>query len=150
MIALRDSTFSALVLILFSSPSFGSQKAEAQHGVKSEHDSVFPGAYDLPLPTRAQLQISARTGRELSTPEAAHAAGYRRIAPPSIPDLNPVVGEHWINQRYLRVSALAPERPAYLIFYPLNGEQTPVGLAYGMAQPTGAPPPLGFEGEFDK
>ncbi len=60
-------------------------------------------------------------------------------------------GEHWINERYLRTSELHLARPAYLMFYPIGSDssQTLVGVAYGIAQLSGASPPEGFTGEHE-
>jgi hypothetical protein len=63
-----------------------------------------------------------------------------------------MVGEHWINERHLRVTSLDPSRPAYVMYYPLPGrehEQVLVGTAYGMVQPWGADAPDGFAGTHD-
>ena len=62
------------------------------------------------------------------------------------------MGEHWINERNLGVRFLDLERPAYLMFYPLDdsGELTLVGTAYGRVQPAGEPVPEGFAGSDDR
>ena len=150
--AARASKLLVGVLLLSGPPGFGSQAAEAQESTLPPNSRVLANASDLPERARAQLEITAQVARELSTPQAARAAGYRRLAPASLPDLNPLAGEHWINQRYLRVSALDPAQPAYLMFYSFDSlnSRTLVGLAYGMAQAAGVPPPDGFDGDLDR
>lgn len=102
---------------------------------------------------RAQLDAARAAGLRLGSIRAAERAGYRRIAPRSITDLTPFMGEHWLNARLLRSPTVRMTRPAYLMFYPLPSnteEPTLVGLAYGILQPTGAPVPDGFAGPLDR
>ncbi len=62
-----------------------------------------------------------------------------------------MVGEHWINERYLRTPSLDVVHPAYLMFYPFGvDEYRLVGTAYGLVQPTGAAAPDGFTGDSDR
>lgn len=90
--------------------------------------------------------------RRLATPEAAEQVGYHRIAPPSLTDLNPFAGEHWIQERYNRTDTLDLSRPAYLMFYPRIGPDslTLVGVGYTVALPADSAPPVGFTGDADR
>ena len=101
---------------------------------------------------RAQLDSAVAVALELASPMAARRAGFHRIAPPSVPDLSPLMGEHWINERNLRGESLDLTRPAYLMFYPLGNtpEQTLVGTAYGTVQLPEAQLPAGFAGNDDE
>lgn len=101
---------------------------------------------------RAQLDSAIAVALELASPLAARRAGFHRIAPPSVPDLSPLMGEHWINERNLGGESLDLTRPAYLMFYPLGNtpEQTLVGTAYGTVQLPEAQLPAGFAGNDDE
>lgn len=101
---------------------------------------------------RAQLDSAVAVALELASPLAARRAGFHRIAPSSVSDLNPLMGEHWINERNLRGELLDLTRPAYLMFYPLGSspEQTLVGTAYGTVQLPEAQLPDGFAGNEDE
>jgi hypothetical protein len=85
----------------------------------------------------------------VAQPIDAHHLGFHRIAHRGLKDLNPFVGEHWINERNLYGDSLDPARPAYIMFYPVLRDSTPVGFAYGLAQRSGSPPPEGFAGDRD-
>ncbi len=107
----------------------------------------------MPASAAGPLQSEAmRAARRVATPEAARAAGYHRIAPPAVRhNLNALVGEHWINQRYLRAQPIDPSRPAFLMFYPLGGQERLIGLAYGVVQDTSAALPerlAGYPGHW--
>ena len=105
-----------------------------------------------PQPTQqsveAQLDSAARIVHSLRDTLAARLKGYRRIAPPSLTDLNPMAGEHWINPRFNRTRALDLARPAYLMYYPFIGDDslTLVGVGYTVAQPADSDPPIAFAG----
>ena len=101
---------------------------------------------------RAQLDSAIAVALRLASPLAARRAGFHRIAPPSVPDLSPLMGEHWINERNLRGESLDLTRPAYLMFYPLGNspEPTLVGTAYGTVQLPEARLPDGFAGNEDE
>ncbi len=104
----------------------------------------------LSAAARSQLEAAERAASRLGTRRAALAAGYRRLVPRAIgSDVNPVVGEHWINERHLRMAELDPARPAFLMFYPLPGGERLVGVAYAMTQLSGAAAPEGFDGPSD-
>ena len=111
-----------------------------------------PGLAALSRDATRELDIAEETARRLSTPESASRAGFHRIAPARIPDLIPFMGEHWINEQNLRVDSFDLQRPAYLMFYPLDdsGEQTLVGTAYGISRRTTDPWPKGFTGDADR
>ncbi len=98
-----------------------------------------------------QLSQVADIGRSLGTTWDAARLGFRRIAPPSMNDLNPLVGEHWIHIPNLRSGAFDLTRPAYAMYYPVRGieEWQLVGVAYATAAPTGTPVPEGFDGAND-
>jgi hypothetical protein len=82
--------------------------------------------------------------RLFATPDSARLRGYTRLRPLSrVPALNPFVGEHWIKERWLRLVSLDPERPAYLMYYPIGGTEQLVGFGYAFVQPSEAPPPPG-------
>jgi len=82
-----------------------------------------------------------------AVPDSALRRSYIRLRPiRRVPGLNPFVGEHWFNPRWLRLPALDPERPAYLMYYPIGGSERLVGVGYAFNQASGAAPPPGFAG----
>lgn len=98
------------------------------------------------------LDSARRVAAALADTGAALRGGYRRIAPRSLTDLNPLVGEHWINERYNRSTVLDVAHPAYLMYYPLPGREGPtlVGVGYTVAQPAASPPPTALFGPGDR
>lgn len=92
--------------------------------------------------------------RQVRTAAAAFAStdsalrrSYIQLRPVRrIPGLNPFVGEHWFNPRWLRLTQLDPGKPAYLMYYPIEGSERLVGVGYAFSQPSGAPPPSDFAG----
>lgn len=109
-------------------------------------------AQHTPSPTNVQLDSAATITQQLSDTLTARQNGYHRIAPPRLTDLNPLAGEHWINERYNRSQVLDLARPAYLMYYPFIGEDslTLIGIGYTVAQPAGSDPPAGFAGDRDR
>lgn len=101
---------------------------------------------------RAQLDSAASAARRVARTEDAARAGYHRIARLPITDLNPFVGEHWIDERRNRSRELDLAHPAYLMYYPRLGPDslTLVGVGYTVAQPASAEPPAGFAGDGDR
>lgn len=80
-----------------------------------------------------------------ATPDTARLQNFIRLRPLSrVPGLNPFVGEHWFRPSWLRLPALDLKRPAYLMFYPIDGVERLVGVGYAFNQPSGAPPPSDF------
>ncbi|MGI9179217.1 MAG: hypothetical protein ACR2H9_01705 [Longimicrobiaceae bacterium] len=100
---------------------------------------------ELTPKAREQLAASQRAVAPLGTPEAARAAGYR----PMFGQL-PTMGEHWVNMEIFERGGFDVERPSTLIFSPVEGKPTLVGVAYGFRIPTGAPMPEGFDGDADR
>ncbi len=114
--------------------------------------ALVPGLFAQDVSLRRQLDSAAVVASSLATPEAAERAGYHRIAPPSLTDLNPFAGEHWIQERYNRTRTLDLAHPAYLMYYPHIGPDSLllVGVGYTVALPAGESPPPGFDSEEDR
>jgi hypothetical protein len=110
----------------------------AQHAAHTDIDR-------LTVRAREQLAAAERAVAPLATPEAAHAAGYR----PMFGQL-PTMGEHWVNLALFEAGGFDVERPSTLIFSPVQGEPTLVGVAYAFRVPVGDPMPEGFDGDADR
>lgn len=127
---------------LFLSAVAALSGAAAAAPLSAQHDHPAPFA-------AAQLDAARRFSLSVAKPIDAHRLGFHRIAHRGIKDLNPFVGEHWINEWNLYGDSLDPARPAYIMFYPVLPDSAPIGFAYGVAQRSGSPPPDGFAGEAD-
>jgi hypothetical protein len=93
---------------------------------------------------RAQLDAARRATAVVATPEAARAAGYR----PMFGHV-PLQGEHYVRVDRVLADTFDVERPSVLMFAPVRGTPTLVGVAYAYLRPTDAPPPAGFDGAGD-
>ena len=100
-------------------------------------DSLTPAA-------RAQLDAARRATAALATPEAARAAGFR----PMFGHV-PLQGEHYVRADRVLADTFDVERPSVLMFAPVDGKPTLVGVAYAFLHPAGAAPPAGFAGAGD-
>jgi len=98
-----------------------------------------------------QLAGARRAAASLTDATRARSRGYVRLRPTGRrPALNPVAGEHWLNHRHVQVTGLTLDRPAYLMYYPIDGAERLVGMGYAIIQGSGAPAPGGFEGDADE
>jgi hypothetical protein len=61
----------------------------------------------------------------------------------------PLQGEHYVRVDLVMNGAFDLERPSVLMFSPVRGVPTLVGVAYAFMHPAGAPPPAGFDGAGD-
>jgi hypothetical protein len=95
----------------------------------------------LTAAARAQLDAARRATAPFATPEAARAAGYR----PMFGHV-PLQGEHYVRVDRVLADTFDVERPSVLLFAPVEGRPTLVGVAYAFLHPTGAQPPAGFDG----
>lgn len=113
---------SAFVL-LTAAATVTAQQSGVQH-----HQAAAPSAKAL-----KQLQAVERAAAKLSTPEAARAAGYEPVL-----GWIPMMGTHWVHgPRMLQgKSAVTIDTPSQLMFSPVNGKQTVVGIAYAYYAPT--------------
>ncbi|TVP73213.1 MAG: hypothetical protein EA352_12105 [Gemmatimonadales bacterium] len=91
-------------------------------------------ASDLQLIRELQEAIAG-----LDTPEAARQAGFR----PAFGNI-PTMGVHWIHQGRM-ARGFDPGEPDHLMFAPVNGEETLVGIAYAFIGPPDADIPASFE-----
>jgi hypothetical protein len=108
------------------------------HGARrGAPDSLTPAA-------RAQLDAARRATASVATPEAARAAGFR----PMFGHV-PLQGEHYVRTDRVLADTFDVERPSVLMFAPVGGKPTLVGVAYAFLHPAGAKPPAGFAGAND-
>lgn len=103
--------------------------AQDVHGLSDAHSKIGHGRAAISIDStpsgflRAAINGSARFGdvRE------AVLAGYRRIGPDF-----PGMGEHWISLGLLMSATLDPQRPTFLSYAVIAGEQRLVGVAYAI------------------
>lgn len=96
---------------------------------------------------RLTLERVRRAAPGYAAPDSARRLGYTRLRPLSrVPALNPFAGEHWLNHRWLRLDKVDPDRPAYLMYYPIGGAERLIGFGYALVQPSGAMSPGHFAG----
>ena len=98
----------------------------------------------LTAAARAQLAAARRATAHLATPEAAVAAGYH----PMFGHV-PLQGEHYVRVDLVMNGDFEIERPSVLMFSPVGGTPTLVGVAYAFLHPTDSAPPAGFDGAGD-
>jgi len=96
----------------------------------------------LPDGDRAQVAELQRTLAELSTPEAAMAAGFR----PALGDI-PGMGVHYVNPARTR-DPVQLDAPDHLLFADIDGEQRLVGTAYAFIDVPNTAVLIPFESEL--
>lgn len=103
-------------------------------------------ALQAPLsPADTVLATARRAVTSLSDTAAARVAGYRPITEMGIPDKVPFQGEHW--SLPIRDTTTIMERPAFLMFGPVNGEHRRIGVAYAVRVRLEQPAPDGLGGD---
>ena len=123
-------------------PRGGQPNAPADHAAHGAHGSHgAPAPVALTATARRQLEDARRAVAAYTTPAAARAAGYRPVF-----GQVPLQGEHYVRTDLVLNGAFDVERPSVLMFAPVNGTPTLVGLAYAFLQPNDAPAPRGFDG----
>ena len=97
----------------------------------------------LPLLLAISLQQSpdslvaraARVIKPLTDSASLHNAGFTPLAFGPVRDLTPFQGQHWLSVSRVVTMAMRNDpvdidNPTFLMFLPLNGKLTPVGVAY--------------------
>jgi hypothetical protein len=140
-------TTSRLPLLLgaalaLGAPARGEMRAQPPAAARA-HRHAAP-ADSLTPRARAQLAAARRATADLATPEAARAAGYR----PMFGHV-PLQGEHYVRVDRVLSGGFDVERPSVLMFAPVAGRPTLVGVAYAFLHPTDVAPPAGFDGAGD-
>ncbi len=109
------------------------------------HGHAHPAPADsLTARARAQLDAARRATAALSTPEAARAAGFR----PMFGQV-PLQGEHYVRVDRVLSGRFDVAEPSVLMFAPVAGKPTLVGVAYAFLHPKDSVPPAGFDGAGD-
>jgi hypothetical protein len=98
-------------------------------------------------PTDTVLAAARRAVALLNDTTAARAAGYRPITEIGIPDKVPFQGEHWSLPIRNTTGVVPLDRPAFLMFGPVNGVQRRIGVAYSTRLLLEEPPPDGLGGD---
>ena len=98
-------------------------------------------------PADSVLATARRAVARLNDTAAARAAGYRPITEIGIPDRVPFQGEHWSLPIRDTTAVVPLERPAFLMFGPVNGVHRRIGLAYSTRLRLEEPPPHGLGGD---
>lgn len=101
-----------------------------------------------PAPGDTVMAAARRAVSQLGDTAAVRAAGYNPITELRIPDGLPFQGWHW---RRLQPGDTLPDvgldRPSFIMFAPVNGVPTRIGVAYTAALLLDAPPPAGLGGD---
>lgn len=125
--------------------------AVARAGLAQQHAHADGHAADTVAPVhdriseRARRQIRAveEAVQHLDSPAAAREAGFR----PALGWI-PAMGTHWVNSRRV-ADGIDMLEPDHLMFSPVDGTPTLVGVAYAFRGPLDAPLPDGFDGALD-
>lgn len=100
-----------------------------------------------PSPADTVLAAARRAVVRLNDTAAARAAGYRPITEIGVPDKVPFQGEHWSLPIRDTTAVVPLERPAFLMFGPVNGVHRRIGLAYSTRIRLEDPSPKGLGGD---
>jgi hypothetical protein len=78
---------------------------------------------------------AARALKPLTDSASLHAAGFTPLAFGPVRDLTPFQGQHWLSLPRIVAMAMGNQpvdidNPTFLMFLPVNGSLTPVGVAY--------------------
>ena len=115
--------------------------AQPPHADHAAHATHAAGPDSLTAVARRQLDEARRAVAPYATPAAAIAAGYRPVF-----GQVPLQGEHYVRTDLVFGGSFDVARPSVLMFAPVRGTPTLVGMAYAFLQPTDAPTPTGFDG----
>lgn len=96
----------------------------------------------LPTSDREQVERLQRSLAELTTPEAARAAGFT----PALGDI-PGMGVHYVNPRRM-VDGVQLDAPDHLLFATIDGEDRLVGAAYAFRDVPDTNEPIPFESDL--
>lgn len=100
-----------------------------------------------PTPADTVLAAAKRAVVRLNDTAAARAAGYRPITEIGVPDKAPFQGEHWSLPIRDTTAVVPLDRPAFLMFGPVNGVHRRIGLAYSTRILLEDPAPNGLGGD---
>jgi hypothetical protein len=110
-------------------------------GAQSHHHATAP----VSAVASQQIRDVEKRAAVVSTPDTARAAGYEPVL-----GWIPMMGTHWVHgPRMLQGrSAVTLAEPSQLMFSPVDGKETLVGIAYAYYQPLkdDAAPPALFDG----
>jgi len=100
---------------------------------------------ELSETAREQVARVEAAVAKFATPEAARSAGFR----PAL-GLIPTMGVHWVNRTRVRDGqSLDLDTPDHLMFAPVNGKETLVGIAFAYNARPDDVSPDGFDGDLD-
>lgn len=122
------------------------QEADHAHshsgGVVSCTDLAAPPWNGLPDADREEVAALQRQLAELSTPEAAMAAGFR----PALGDI-PGMGVHYVNPQRMQ-DGIHLEAPDHLLFAKIDGKDQLVGTAYAFQDVPDTDEPIPFQSDL--
>jgi hypothetical protein len=132
-------------VIAITWPAIAGAQAGHVHTDHTKHQPSAPNWTGLSEKAKGQIQQVEQAMANLKTPESARAAGFR----PAF-GLIPTMGTHWVNRgRVLDTAHFDLTNPDHLMFAPVNGKETLVGIAYAYHGAPGGATPDGFDGELD-
>ena len=104
------------------------------------------GQLELSEMARAQIDTVRTSALALGIPAAARGAGFR----PAL-GMIPTMGTHWVGRRgMITPDAFDLTRPQHLMFAPIDGVETLVGVAFAYQAQSGEDRPDAFEGDLDQ
>ena len=93
---------------------------------------------------RAQIDTVRRAVAKYANPYTAEDAGYQPVF-----GMVPLQGVHYVRPELVRTGTFDLDEPSVLMYAPINGEPTLVGVAYAFDHPRSQPLPEGFDGPND-
>jgi hypothetical protein len=108
--------------------------------------AIAQGEHSPALSAKAQAQIDSvrQSVSRFADPNAAEDAGYQPVF-----GLVPLQGVHYVRPDLVRDSTFNLTKPPVLMYAPVAGKPTLVGVAYAYEHPRSRPVPEGFDGPND-
>jgi hypothetical protein len=103
-------------------------------------------AQSVPLSAKAKAQIDSvrESVAQFADPRVAEDSGYQPVF-----GLVPLQGVHYVRPDLIKNGTFSLTRPSVLMYAPVNGTPTLVGVAYAYEHPRSQPIPEGFDGPSD-
>lgn len=98
----------------------------------------------LSAKAKAQIDTVRRAVTKYADPNTAEDAGYQPVF-----GLVPLQGVHYVRPDLVRNGTFDLDQPPVLMYAPVNGTPTLVGVAYAYEHPRSKPLPEGFDGPND-
>jgi hypothetical protein len=118
--------------------------ALASNALATNLEAQAKGAPALSAKARAQIDSVRQAVARFADPVAAEDSGYQPVF-----GLVPLQGVHYVRPELVRDGSFDLTKPPVLMYAPVKGKATLVGVAYAYEHPRTQPVPEGFDGPSD-